>query len=305
MPEGSNLLAPPNEKRSLKEQEFLAIRHALPKTRVNHTILHENPSQDRHLSMKLATVWHRRNKVSNSFDLSRRTFIEGQARKQRKWKKEDDMRRASMNFPHVRAQDYDIPERPASIAVVYNSPQYPDKDEKDKVRKGPLLPYMTIRREKTEILTHRDRTVMMKLPTVIEVDDRKLKRYNTYCGTNFITPGVPVGDERFAKLAETLSPRAPTVLAHRRRYAYRMAYSDSDSLSFSSGSSSPMSEAGAPTRKMRAAGGGHSAKLVLPVLSRSRTKNKPPGGDLTREAHLDDDTASSLQLHHTIKKHVK
>ena len=100
--------------------------------------------------------------------------------------------------------------RPGSMVLLYTSPIYYDKDDGQEIHKGAMLPYMTLRRERTEILQHRSRTFMTKLPAVIEVHDAKLRRYNTFCGTAQSVLGAPLKDNRFSGLHELLSPRAPS-----------------------------------------------------------------------------------------------
>ena len=200
-------VVPKPEARSLKEQEYLSIKHALPKTRISHAILHENTSQDRHLNMKLNAISHRQNKLSNTFDQNKRNFIETQLRKHKKWKSQDEMGAATMNFTNLRS---DSSRRP-SMVVVYQSPQYYEKKE-DAVREagvidGKLLPYMDIRRERTEILQHHAVTYTTKLPTVIQIHPKKLLRYNTYCGSSVNDFKNATKDDRFARMVSMLAPK--------------------------------------------------------------------------------------------------
>ena len=210
MENATDLLTPRMECRSLKEQEFLSIKHALPKTRLSHTILHENTSQDRHFAMQLATIKNRENMMASRHEMSRRYFVECQARKQRKWKREDEVRAASMNFPYLPASKTDH-SRPASMMVVYKSPRYDEAEDDMETAKalrggGSLLPHMELRRERTEILDHKNKTYMTRLPTIIQIDPEKYEEYSKYCGTEYTKLGAPVSDDRFNQLKEYLAP---------------------------------------------------------------------------------------------------
>ena len=143
------------------------------------------------------------------------------------------MRRSSMNFPFQRTREES---RPGSMLVVYRSPPYEDNDDTDTPRQGALLPYMKVRRERTEILKHRERTFMTRLPTVIEIDNKKLERYNTFCGTEMGAWGAPLADDRFKKLTEKLSPRVSSAqvrLAMKRTRRRPRLFYDSDADTFS------------------------------------------------------------------------
>ncbi len=210
MENATDLLTPRMECRSLKEQEFLSIKHALPKTRLSHTILHENTSQDRHFAMQLATIKNRENMMNSRHEMSRRYFVECQARKQRKWKREDEVRAASMNFPYLPASKTDR-SRPASMMVMYRSPRYDEAEDDMETAKalrggGSLLPHMELRRERTEILAHNNKTFMTRLPTIIQIDPEKYEEYSKYCGTEYTKLGAPVSDDRFNQLKEYLAP---------------------------------------------------------------------------------------------------
>lgn len=193
---------PGADTKNIKLKQHLCVRHAMPKTNLYGTILHENTSQDRHLERQLSNLSTRQLKNSNSFDLSARTFMKNQQRKQAKWKREDEFRLSGLNLPNVQiAEEHRRP----SFDVMYHAPEYSfsgsTASKKDKLPKMPF----SIRREKTEIVTHRERTFMTRLPEVMVVDQDALKVYNKYRGKAHLKPGGPTRDGRFQKLATSLS----------------------------------------------------------------------------------------------------
>ena len=192
------------QKRTIQAASHLSVKHALPKTCVGHTIIHENPCQTRLLNMELERIRHRSKEYSSVYEISRRTFMEKQARKQRKWKQQDDMRVSGMNFPNIRSSG--IGGR-SSVEVLYTSPRYTDDDNKTFMGK-PLLPYMILRRERTEFIRRNNKIAVTKLPSVIESDSFKLRRYNSYCGEEFsrLQTKDTQSDGRFVALTDALSP---------------------------------------------------------------------------------------------------
>jgi hypothetical protein len=68
-----------------------------------------------------------------------------------------------------------------------------------------LLPITEITPERTEIVTHREKTFITKLPAVVKVNELKLKRFNTYCGSNFLERNLSHKAERFQSLTRSLS----------------------------------------------------------------------------------------------------
>ncbi|XP_064643512.1 uncharacterized protein LOC135497626 [Lineus longissimus] len=194
---------------SLRTQEHLSVKHALPKTRVTHTILHENVSQDRQLGMVLRTLNNRQKKYEGLAYQTKNTFLHRQKRKEEKWKREDTVRLQSMKFPTIR--NVKSEDRPGSMLIMYRKPRYPITESDDINEAKPpdlnefLLPIMEITPEKTEIVTHREKTFITKLPPVVKVDELKLKRFNTYCGTGFLERSLPGTSERFRRLTGSLS----------------------------------------------------------------------------------------------------
>ena len=201
-----------SERKSLSSQEFQSTKHALPPTRLSHTILHENASQERQLNIQVAAIKARQNMMSSKLESSRRYFMDSQTRKERKWKREDEMRATSMNFPHLPASKSDNGGRPNSMTVLYSSPHYQRCENDNEMVKslrggGSLLPYMSLRRERTEILQHGGNVFYMtRLPSIIQVDSNKYEDYTKYCGAGVDKLGVPLKDSRFNDLHKLLAP---------------------------------------------------------------------------------------------------
>lgn len=194
--------------KNIKIKQFLCVRDVIPKTNLYQAILLENRSQDRHLQRTLSSLSTRQLKHANSFDLTARTFMAMQERKQKKWKREDEMRLSSMNLPSLQGSDNLSP----SLDVMYHMPEYSTKSkpkrsksrEKDKT-KFPKMPY-SIRREQTEIVTYNEKTYMTKLPEMVEVDQNALQHYDVYRGKKFLSAGATKTDDRFKHLTDTLNP---------------------------------------------------------------------------------------------------
>ena len=55
-------------------------------------------------------------------------------------------------------------------------------------------------------MSHHDKVFITKLPSVVEVDQRKMDVHNTYCGKALLDQGMPSRDVRFRRLHTTLSP---------------------------------------------------------------------------------------------------
>lgn len=194
---------PGADTKNIKLKQHLCVRHAMPKTNLYGTILHENVSQDRHLERQLSNLSIRQLKNSNSFDLSARTFMKNQERKQAKWRREDEFRLSGLNLPNVQMAEE---KRRPSFDVMYHAPEYSFRSQSVRENKEsfPKMPF-SIRREKTEIVTHRERTFMTRLPEVLVVDQDALKEYNKYRGKTHLKPGNPSKDDRFQRLQTSLS----------------------------------------------------------------------------------------------------
>lgn len=194
--------------KNIKIKQFLCVRDVIPKTNLYQAILLENRSQDRHLQRTLSSLSTRQLKHANSFDLTARTFMAMQERKQKKWKREDEMRLSSMNLPNLQGSENFAP----SLDVMYHMPEYSTKSKprrsksRDRERtKFPKMPY-SIRREQTEIVTYNEKTYMTKLPEMVEVDQTALQHYDLYRGKKFLSAGATKTDDRFRHLTDTLNP---------------------------------------------------------------------------------------------------
>ncbi|XP_060083655.1 uncharacterized protein LOC132562896 [Ylistrum balloti] len=214
--------------KNIKIKQYLCVRDSLPKTALSHVILNENMSQDRQLERTMSDLTLRQLKQSNANDLTQRTFVAMQDRKQKKWKRDDETRLSNMNFPV-----FSVPEekRPKDMDVVYRLPDY-----RVKTSRGPRLKSASavigngatsgtgngnnittstprqvkmpfgISKEKTEIITHNDKTFMNKLPEVEVIDPDALKHYDTYRGKTMLESGGPSRDMRFKRLENLLNP---------------------------------------------------------------------------------------------------
>ncbi|XP_062583090.1 uncharacterized protein LOC134244860 [Saccostrea cucullata] len=194
--------------KNIKIKQFLCVRNVIPKTNLYQAILLENRSQDRHLQITLSSLSARQLKHANSFDLTARTFMAMQERKQKKWKREDELRLSSMNLPSLQGSENLTP----CLDVMYHMPEYSvrarparSKSREKEKSKFPKMPY-SIRREQTEIATYNDKTYMTKLPEMVEVDQDALQHYDMYRGKKYLNAGATKSDERFKHLTETLKP---------------------------------------------------------------------------------------------------
>lgn len=189
--------------KSIKMKQHLAVKHALPKTSLTHIILHDNVSRQRQLAMTLAKINYRRERSLEYMDINRRAFIQQQNKKHSTWKKDDSVRLSNMNLATVISQDR---KRTGSATCVYRVPDYDVNINKQKVDPHALLPKVQVRRERTEITNHRDKTFITKFPEMVVVDERKLERYNTFCGMDMQKKHAPSKDERFKKIISVLHP---------------------------------------------------------------------------------------------------
>lgn len=187
--------------KSLRVQEYLSIRHALPKTKVHGAILRDNASQERRLEMSTRHLLHTKKKNRFVHEQNIRTFLARQKRKQNKWKREDDVRLAGMNLPFLSFKSEE--ERPDSMSVVYRNPRYSPTKDKDKIS-VPLSQRMELKRDRTEVVIHREQTIMTKLPTVVELGERTIKRYEKYRGRDNLELWKSKNDLRFENLKNSL-----------------------------------------------------------------------------------------------------
>ncbi|CAL1530790.1 unnamed protein product [Lymnaea stagnalis] len=189
--------------RNINMKQFLCVKHALPKTRVTNTILYENSSQSRHLEMKLASLDHQKEQALDAMDINKRTFIRQQERKRRKWMREDQTRLSGLNLPTLPPS---VVERRPSVQVICQC-----RLEKDSTsaspRRQPILPMMKIHKERTEIVLHRNRTFLTRLPSSVEIDLDAQQLFDAYRGASFLVRGLPCKDDRFLGLHTLLQQR--------------------------------------------------------------------------------------------------
>ena len=194
-----------NDTRNIGIKHFLCLRHTLPKTQLSKVILYENVSSRRQLSMKLESMKKDRFRNAQVLDSNMRAFKQTQERKKHKWKRLDEIRLSSMNFPCVNLSSES--ERPTSGKVMYRMNEFNPEGEKTEFP-SPVLPKMnlSIRREQTEIITHREKTFMTKFPEIIEYDQKLIDKYNKYCGKHLLEDGGSGRDVRFHRFINSLSP---------------------------------------------------------------------------------------------------
>lgn len=194
-----------NDTRNIGIKHFLCLRHILPKTRLSQAILYENVSYRRQLGMKLESMKKDRFRNAQVLDSNMRAFKQTQERKKQKWKRLDEIRLANMNFPCMNYRSES--ERPKSGKVMYRMNEFHPEGEKSETM-SPILPKMnlTIRREQTEIMTHREKTFMTKFPEIIEYDQKLIDKYNSYCGKHLLEAGGSGRDCRFHRFMDSLSP---------------------------------------------------------------------------------------------------
>ena len=88
---------------------------------------------------------------------------------------------------------------------------YPQpRNESASLVRKPILPQMVIRRERTEIVSHKARAFITRLPSSVEVDLSVQSVFDAYRGTNYLSRDLPNRDDRFAQLTRILSPSAQT-----------------------------------------------------------------------------------------------
>lgn len=220
-------------------------------------------------------------------ELSRRNFLDVQMRKQRKWKLEDETRRSSMKLPSISAAES---LRPSSMMVLYHSPTYKGQSDLEDGHTSGMLPYMVLRKERTEILYHRNKSFITHFPTTILEDEKKLKKYKNFVNAKISAP-TALADDRFKELKYALSPRITS--SKLKKYQRKAPEEpepceDSDDSSYSS----------APHFQRRITNftdGRRSTKLVLPVLSRSKPGTGKSKHTVTEPSRLQREGAS-LQL---------
>ena len=191
--------------RNIGIKHFLCLRRTLPKTRLSQAILYENVSYRRQLGMKMDSMRKDRLRNAQVLESNMRAFRQTQKRKQEKWRRVDEIRLSSMNLPCVHLGNES--ERPQSCKIMYRISEFKPEGEKAETP-APILPKMnlTVIREQTEIITHREKTFMTKFPEIIEYDQKLIDQYNNYCGKKLLEDGGSGRDARFNRFINSLSP---------------------------------------------------------------------------------------------------
>lgn len=190
--------------RNIGIKHNLCLRQSLPKTRLSQAILYENVSYARQLRMKMDSLRQDRSRNIAVLDSNVRAFMQSQKKKQQKWKRLDEVRLANMTLPVVNLASES--ERPKSCKILYRMNEFRPEGEKQE-HPTPVLPKMnlTVHREQTEIISHRDKTFMTRFPELIEIDPTLLEKHNRYCGKALLEGGSG-RDNRFHKFLSALSP---------------------------------------------------------------------------------------------------
>ncbi|KAK0048621.1 hypothetical protein Bpfe_021901 [Biomphalaria pfeifferi] len=189
---------------NINMKQYVSVKQSLPKTRLTSTILYENTSHDRHLELKLASLEHRRERTLEAFEITRRAFIKQQAKKRRKWMREDEIKLSSLNLPSLSPA---VVERRPSVEVVYHCILNNPETETKQLKRKPVLPMLKMRKERTEIVSHHEKTFLTRLPSYVEIDYKVQNKFDSYRGKDFLNHGYPCKDERFVRLHTLLQPR--------------------------------------------------------------------------------------------------
>jgi len=182
--------------------DHLSVKHLLPKTKISHTILHDNTSQDRLLASKKQILDRRANRERLLVDRTKKSFMSTQVRKRGKWKREDDVRINCLNLPSIHIDNTVV--RPPSMKVLYSSPDYNSGDPQQQIH-VPLKRVMGIRREKTEIISHHEKIAVTKLPSEVRLSTATLRKYDRYRGTKYMSRNLLATDKRFVQCEDLLS----------------------------------------------------------------------------------------------------
>ncbi|XP_059165402.1 uncharacterized protein LOC131947982 [Physella acuta] len=184
--------------RNIDMKQHLSVKHALPKTRLTNTILYENSSHDRHLALQLASIERRKERTMFSLDMSRRTFVKEQEKKRRQWMREDEMRLSGLNLPVLPPA---VVERCPSVQILCHC-RFNNAKSGNSPRRQPILPMLKIRKERTDIVLHRNKTFITHLPTFVTVDRQIEAVFDLYRGKTYLDRDFPSHDVRFRRLLE-------------------------------------------------------------------------------------------------------
>ncbi|XP_050394537.1 uncharacterized protein LOC126812280 [Patella vulgata] len=186
---------------NINVKQYLCVRHSLPKTQLKNAILYDNVNENKHLRKRLSTLRRHRERTSLYLDINKRCFESEQEKKQNKWKREDEETIASWNLPVLAPPRGSNTQAIPHAETIYSVPTY---NKSPSSHRKPVLPMLSFKREKTEIVTRGDKTFLAKLPEVVEVDYKKLEHYNSYTGK--VINKTWSADPRFLSLASNLQP---------------------------------------------------------------------------------------------------
>lgn len=275
--------------RNIGIKHNLCLRRSLPKTRLSQAILYENVSYARQLSMKMNSLKTDRARNVAVLDSNVRAFMQGQKKKQQKWKRLDEVRLSNMNLPCVNLASEN--ERPKSCKIMYRMNEFkPDGDKPE--QPTPVLPKMnlTVHREQTEIITHRDKTFMTRFPELIEIDPTLLERHNRYCGKTLLE-GVSSRDNRFHKFLGALSP----AIVDEEDYPAEFTMSKSRLAKYA-----PKDERSSP-RPFKTKPKSHQQNLKDDVAKRFQAIISRENSSISDSLFDESDTASSIYLRYGIR----
>ena len=293
--------------RSIAAAEGLSVRHISPKTGIHHVILHDNPSCDRLLHMKLSGLQKRRHAFTSNHEQNKRSFLDHQVRKHLKWRKDDEMRANNMNFPVVRYRSRsEVTSGPnsrvstaPSAEVMYKSPLYYGnekevQDAKNNEGHNHMLPYMSIQPERTEILKKQNKLFMTRLPTILVSDNSKLQHYRSYCSSHLSQPGAPVSDRRYKAVVRCLAPGQSSHSPCRSaRRTSRLGSSGSRSMSSSSEDYTPVEEVLPEELEREYSSMFHTSLQSFPGEGKTRPETQPASMVSKSTPHPSGNTQSS------------
>lgn len=277
--------------RNIGIKHNLCLRRSLPKTRLRQAILYENVSYARQLRMKMNTIKTDRTRNIAVLDSNVRAFVAGQKKKQQKWKRLDEVRLSNMNLPCVNLASES--ERPKSCKIMYRMNEFkPDVGEKQEQHSSPMLPKMnlTVHREQTEIITHRDKTFMTRFPELIEIDPNLIEKHNRYCGKTLLEGGSS-RDNRFHKFIGALSP----AIVDEEDYPVEFTMSKSRLSKYA-----PRDERSSP-RPYKAKPKSHQQHLKDDVAKRFQAIIERENSSISESLYDDSDAASSIYLRYGIQ----
>lgn len=275
--------------RNIGIKHNLCLRRSLPKTRLRQAILYENVSYERQLSMKMNSIKQDRSRNVAVLDSNVRAFKQIQKKKQQKWKRLDEVRLSNMALP-VKTWPSEN-DRPKSCKIMYRMNEFKPEGEKPELP-TPVLPKMnlTVHREQTEIVSHRDKTFMTRFPELIVIDPKLLDRHNNYCGKSLLEGGSG-RDDRFHRVLNVLSP----AIVDEEDYPIENMMSKSRLSKYA-----PKDERSSPkTFKIKPKS--HQQNLKEDVAKRFQAIISRESSTLSDSMYDESDTASSIYLRYGIR----